>query len=527
LQEMRLPTDSDQIERTIGRISQFKNGMLASDSSLVAIRERYDGLLQKMNAVDFDDLMLLPIRILEGNAEAQALWRERARHFLIDEYQDSSRVQYELVRLLVPPTGNLTVVGDDDQSIYGWRGAEVKNLFQLDRDYEGLSVARLEQNYRSTGAILGAANTLIAHNGERLGKTLRASLGQGKPVRIWQADSSEDEAQRVVSDMQARRAADDLSWGDFCVLYRAAHLSRELELAMRRARIPYQVSGSLSFFDRAEIKDLLAYMRLIANGDDDLAFVRSIGRPRRGIGEKALGDLGELAHRVRGSLLDATHHPDLAGRNCDTLREFGNMIANLEYRFRVNEPGDAFDALLKDTRLEELIVAEAEDDAERERRMSNVFDLRRWWLRHAEEGGKLPDFLQQISLLADREEEENDNAVRLMTVHASKGLEFGHVYLVGAEEGTFPHKNAVEENRIEEERRLMYVAITRARFRLTVSMAKVRSRFGDKERTTPSRFLNEMGEEHVVWVDRDINSEAATEEAESAQAQIRRMLGLG
>ncbi len=525
LQDMKLPSDSDQVDRFINRISMLKNGMLDdSDGSLSGVRERYDALLRKMNAVDFDDLMVLPIRLLSEHEEIRAKWQMRTRHFLIDEYQDSSRVQYELVRLLVPADGNLTVVGDDDQSIYGWRGAEVKNLFQLERDYPDLTVIRLEENYRSTGMILDAANTLIANNSERLGKTLRSNLGRGKSVRVWESPNPEEEAERVAGDIKTRRAVSELKWDDFCILYRASYQSRPLEMALRSANIPYHVSGGLSFFDRAEIQDLLAYLRLISNFSDDLAFMRAISRPRRGVGDKALGDIGSFAQAHRCSLLEACLDERLDHRLSHTLREFGDMIVGLEHLFLNGEPDDAFDALMDRSLLIAAIENEAADEKESERRLGNIYELRRWWMTHAEEGGSLADFLQKVFLLADKEDDDPSGQVRLMTVHAAKGLEFAHVYVVGMEDGSFPHKSAVEENRMEEERRLMYVAMTRARYRLTLSRARMRSRFGQKEKTAPSPFLKEPDQNTLWWVDRDTDTEEAQEEVLESMAAMRARL---
>jgi len=525
LSDMRLPADADQVDRILGRISQLKNGMLPEgDNSLAAIRERYDALLERMNAVDFDDLMVLPIRLLSNHADVRALWQMRARHFLIDEYQDSSRVQYELVRLLVPGNGNLTVVGDDDQSIYGWRGAEVRNLFQLESDYPALTVIRLEENYRSTTAILQAANSLIANNAERLGKTLRSNLGKGSPVRIWSVPNPEEEGRRVAGDIRAQHATTpDSHWDHFCILYRASYQSRPLEMGLREAGIPYHVSGGISFFERAEIQDVLAYMRLVANFADDLAFMRAIGRPRRGIGDKALGELGHFAWAQECSLLEACLHDDLDHKRAPVLGSFGDMIVNVEHLFLHGEPDAAFDALLEQSGLEEVIRTEAADEDEAERRLGNVMELRRWWLRHTEKGGTLADFLQQIYLIADKDEDPNGQ-VRLMTVHAAKGLEFDHVYVVGMEDGIFPHKSALEENRMEEERRLMYVAMTRARYRLTLSHCRVRKRFGQSEACAPSPFLNEPDQSVLRWVDRDTDSEEAKEEAEGHMAAMLQML---
>jgi ATP-dependent DNA helicase Rep len=523
LQDMSLPGDAEQVKLVLRRISAAKNGMDAGDAALAAIRERYDALLTRMNAVDFDDLMVLPIGLLSGHDDVRGYWQERARHFLVDEYQDSSRVQYEMVRLLVPPDGNLTVVGDDDQSIYGWRGAEVRNLFVLDRDYPGLTVIRLEENYRSTGHVLGAANSLIAHNSGRLGKVLRSNIGHGKPVRIWESANPEDEAERVAADIRARHAGGSEHWGDFCVLYRASHQARPLEIALREADIPYHVSGGLSFFDRSEIQDVLAYLRLVANFGDDMAFLRAVSRPRRGIGDKALGELGEFAHARRCSLLEACLHDELPGMRVEALRGFGRLLVELEHAFLHGNADEAFGELLATTGLKAALEAGAADEKELERRLGNVAELERWWIRHAEAGGRLDAFLQSLQLWSDKDEDPG-NQVRLMTVHAAKGLEFAHVYVVGMEGGSFPHRNAVEENRMEEERRLMYVAMTRARFRLTLSACRTRRRFGTDESCSPSPFLSEIDAAYLSWVDRDTESDDAKEEAASHMDAMREML---
>jgi len=524
LQDMRLPADAKQVDTVLQRISSLKNGLLGSEEGLGPVRDRYDALLERMNAVDFDDLLLLPIRLLREDAAAQAWWRERCRHFLVDEYQDSSRVQYDFLRLLVPSDGNLTVVGDDDQSIYGWRGAEISNLFQLDTDYPSLKVVRLEENYRSTAAILNAANALICNNSQRLGKELRSNLGRGKPARIWEAATPDDEAERVVSDMVARHAPHDSSWGDFCVLYRASYQSRPLELALRQLSVPYHVSGGLSFFERAEVRDVLSYLRLVANPDDDLAFMRAISRPRRGIGDKALGDLGVFSRQHGCSLVDACLHEDFSHSRKTAFASFAELMVATGHMFTNCEPDDAFDTLMQDSGLAASIESDAEDDKERDARMGNVGELRRWWVEHAERGGNLSDFIQRLALWADRDDEAGSDVVRLMTVHAAKGLEFDHVYIIGMEEGGFPHRNAVEEQRLEEERRLMYVAVTRARFHLTLSCSKKRKRYGQIESLAPSPFLQELGGEFVTWVDKEPDSEEAHEEVASHMAAMRKRL---
>lgn len=526
LQDMHLPADAKQLDAMLGRLSLLKNGLISSEHALQMVREQYDTLLERMNAVDFDDLLLLPVQLLSENTSALALWRERCRHFLVDEYQDSSRVQYELVRLLVPPQGNLTVVGDDDQSIYGWRGAEISNLFNLDKDYPKLKVVRLEENYRSSSSILLAANRLINNNDQRLGKVLRSNLGLGKPVRIWENDAPEDEAVRVVADILARHATSKSRWNDFSILYRASYQSRPLEIALRERSIPYHISGGLSFFDRAEVRDVLSYLRLAANPDDDLAFMRAITRPRRGIGDKALGELAIFSRQLECSLLDACLDTNFRHVRKTTLSAFASMISMLSHQFDHGEPNEAFDALMDQSGLEEAITTEAGDERERNARLANVYEIRRWWLNHAKKRGNLSDFIQSLTLLSDRKEEESGNTVRLMTVHAAKGLEFAHVYIIGMEDGSFPHNNAVEEKRLEEERRLMYVAVTRARFCLTLSCSKKRRRYGQIETMTPSPFLQELSGEFVEWVDREPDCESALEEVDAHMASIRRTLGL-
>ncbi len=382
-------------------------------------------------------------------------------------------------------------------------------------------MVRLEENYRSTGSILTAANALIANNGERLGKTLRSNLGPGKLVRVWEANNPEQEAERIAADIKTQRAIDEKSgWEDFCVLYRASFLSRQVEFALRDAGIPYHVSGGLSFFDRAEIQDLLAYLRLISNASDDVAFLRAISRPRRGVGDKALGLLSDFSQEQQCSLLEACLHDDLEHRLALTLREFGDLISGLSHMFEHSEPDDAFDALLERSLLERAIRNDAADEAEEDRRMNNVMDLRRWWLSHQEAGGNLESFLQHIFLLSDNEQDEPEGRVRLMTVHAAKGLEFDSVYICGVEDGLFPHKNATLENRMEEERRLMYVAMTRARFRLTLSSARTRRRFGQVEKTAISPFLKETDQAVLRWVDRE------AEESPEAQQDVADFMAL-
>ncbi|MDX8393029.1 MAG: 3'-5' exonuclease [Mariprofundales bacterium] len=532
LQEMKLPAARDDAKIMLQRISacKAKTAKTVDVAGISKIRDRYDALLQRLNAVDFDDLMLLPIHIFSEHPDVCQHWQQRALHFLVDEYQDSSRVQYDLVRLLAPSDANLTVVGDDDQSIYGWRGAEVRNLFFLDRDYPTLKTILLEQNYRSTQAILTTANTLIAHNTERLGKNLRSSMGIGKNVRIWECDTPEDEAERLAADIRRAHAGSELDYNDFCVLYRASYQSRAVEMALRSMDVPYHVSGGISFFDRKEIADVLAYMRLLANISDDLAFMRAISRPRRGIGEKALADLGSVATEQNCSLFEACLLDDLANkmppRRAAVLRDFAVEAQQWEDIFLRGDADVAFDTLWEECGLRPCIEEEAKDPEEAQRRLAGVADLRRWWLSHAENNGSLASFMQKLAIIASRDDDEPEGRVRLMTVHAAKGLEFAQVYVIGMFAAGFPHQGAVEEGRLEEERRLMYVAMTRARYRLTLSRSRKRRRFGEWEKLSASPFLNEIGKKHVDWVDKEPESKSATEESSAHMERIRKLLGL-
>lgn len=527
LQDLRLPSDKERIDILKKQITAIKNGQqLNIDPRAQKICDDYGHFMQRINAVDFDDLILLPAQILAEHKDVRWLWRERCRHFLIDEYQDSSRTQYELVKWLVTPEQNLTVVGDDDQAIYGWRGADAGNLFQLEKDYPDLHVIRLEQNYRSTGAILNTANTLIANNSQRIGKELRSNMGMGKPVRVWQVQQAEDEAERVAADLRAQYAKKDAHWQNMAVLYRAGYQARPLEIALRDAGIPYHVSGGMSFFERAEIKDVLAYLKLIVNMTDDLSFMRAVSRPRRGIGAKTLAELSDFSATRAMSLLEACLENMQGVRKADALAHFGRQVVEMEHGFLHLDADTAFDRMLNDSGLISMIESEAKDEKECSRKIANIESLRAYWLRYSEAGGDLASFLQQIFLQANKEEDKDESSVRLMTVHAAKGLEFDHVYIVGMEDGTFPHKNALDEGRIEEERRLLYVAVTRARYRLTLSMAKKRKRFGQTECLQSSRFMNELENKQVEWVDRDPESDSAKEEVEDYMAQIRAKLGL-
>lgn len=488
----------------------------------------YQELLSAYNAVDFDDLIMRPVELMDADPAIASLWQNRLRYILVDEYQDTSTAQYRLLKHLVGVRGAFTAVGDDDQAIYAWRGASSENIHQLRTDYPRLHVIKLERNYRSTAAILDAANTLIANNPKMFDKRLKAEAGQGEPI-IWSAcDEDEDEAEKTVRALMLHRAHNRKRWADYAILYRSNLQSRIFEQFLRKEGVPYKVSGGQSFFDRAEVKDLLAYLRLIANDDDDPAFLRAIAVPRRGVGPATLRTLSEYAAMRQCSLFAAAFETGLETRlperSIEPLREFGELINRLRWRGR-NEPAvELIQDLLRAIRLDDHYV-EAHDERTAKNKSKNLSDFTRWLLQRAETEQKpLMELAQQIALisqLSDREGEQD--VVTLSTLHAAKGLEWPHVFLVGVEEGLLPHKHPDEEEespaRIEEERRLAYVGITRARETLTVSWCVARKRSKGLDPRDPSRFIAEIGTHQAEEA-----KKAATPTAHESRGTARALL---
>ena len=515
-------------------ISLWKNQGLNSDRAGDAAKDDdervaarvmrlYEERLAAYQAVDFDDLISLPLKLLQTSAEARGKWQNRFRHLLVDEYQDTNGVQYELLKTLVDHAderwrARFTAVGDDDQSIYGWRGATIDNLKRLPLDFPALTVIALEQNYRSTGNILRAANHVIAANPKIFEKKLWSEFGDGEPVRLLESDGEEHEAERAVAFIQATRSAGGaaLKWSDFALLYRANHQSRALEQKLRAAQIPYKVSGGTSFFDRAEIRDLCAWLRLIVNNDDDPAFLRAVTSPKRGIGHQTLGGLGEFAGQWKTSLFEALFAQSLSSKlgakAIGSLHEFGRYVNDLEYRARQTTGAEDAKLLLlgwlKDIGYEQHLH-DGEDSAKvATTRWSNVLDFIDWMAKRC--GGELsPDggsfetdkqsvlqVAQTISVIISlAERDNNQDVVTLSTLHAAKGLEWPHVLLAGVNEGSLPFRSGDEDmtpERLEEERRLMYVGITRARTTLAVSTLKRRKRGREMVAGVPSRFIAEM-----------------------------------
>ncbi|WP_294635693.1 ATP-dependent helicase [uncultured Aquabacterium sp.] len=498
-----------------------------TDDEVVAARvmKLYEERLLAYQAVDFDDLIGLPLKLLQEHEAVRQKWQRQLRHVLVDEYQDTNATQYELLKLLVGPDGIFTAVGDDDQSIYGWRGATLDNLKRLPQDFPNLKVIPLEQNYRSTSAILRAANHVIQLNPKLFQKTLWSDLGEGEPIKLMECDNEEHEAERTVAHFQLLRnrllhdhpGSDKADWSNFAILYRANHQARPFEQALRKANIPYKVSGGQSFFDKAEIKDLCAWLRLLINNDDDPAFLRAVTTPKRGIGHQTLGALGEFAGKWKVSLFEALFSESLATalnrRALDGLHEFGRYVNDLEYRARQTVGAEAAKELLlewlKEIGYEQHLYDNEENEKVAAARWANVLDFVDWVAKRC--GGEIEndggmtveserknvlEVAQLISLITSLAERESDQKqVTLTTLHASKGLEWPHVVLAGVNEGLLPFSREdveISGQQIEEERRLMYVGITRARLTLGVSVLKRRKKGREYVQATPSRFIAEM-----------------------------------
>jgi len=502
-------TRTDALEALRGLIARAKNEALTpaeAEEAAGSAREReaaslyaaYQRRLAAFNAVDFDDLIRLPVRLLEDNEAVAVAWRDRIRYLLIDEYQDSNRAQYRMLKALTGPRGAFTAVGDDDQSIYAWRGAAPENLDELGRDYPALKVIKLEQNYRCTGRILRAANALIAHNPHKVTKTLWSEHPEGAPIRVLSCADVDAEGARVAGEIWQRgNAGGPPAWHECAVLYRGNHQSRALEKALRAVGVPYHLSGGQSFFERTEVRDLLAWLRLLANPDDDAAFLRAVAAPRRDIGAQTLEKLGLLAGAAHCSLARAAARPEVreqfSARTQTAVAGFVEALGDL--RNLVSQQGVAALAMqLADRSGYRAALAQSSDAALRARRLANVDEFGQWLASQAARtsGAGLAQLNAQLALLDFGERDDPGNQVRLMTLHGAKGLEFKHVWLIGVEDGVLPHDAAIDAGTLEEERRLFYVGMTRARETLTLSHVQYRSRFGERSRTRPSRFLDEL-----------------------------------
>ena len=539
--------DAELVDRVQGQISQWKNDLISPEQALSSaasngeqamalIYQRYRQSLKAYNAVDFDDLILLPVLLFQEHPDILDKWRNRIRHLLVDEYQDTNLAQYRLVRLLVGNRGALTVVGDDDQSIYAWRGARPENLTQLQEDFPHLKVIKLEQNYRSTARILRTANTLIANNPHVFDKALWSELGLGDPIRVIRCGNEETELERVVNEILAMRLSRQCHFRDFAVLYRGNHQSRLLEMKLQSQGIPYQLSGGTSFYARGEIKDVMAYLRLLVNPDDDNAFLRIINTPRRQIGPSTLERLGEYAGERHVSLFRAIDElgleTQLGEQHLARLRKFRHWLEGVQRNCAGGDPVAAIREMLEDMDYEGWLHQNASSTAVAERRMANVNLLVNQiaGMLGEDDGGPAATLEETIAKLVlrdllDRQDEASaDDKVQLMTLHAAKGLEFPHVFLIGMEEEILPHRASIEDGNIEEERRLAYVGITRAQRTLTMTLAARRKQFGDISTTTPSRFIDELPADDIEKEGfGDSNPEQRREKGQESIAALRNL----
>ncbi len=540
----------DQTKLLAGLISRFKNSFMTPEQALASattpdealaarVYTDYQRSLRAFNAVDFDDLILLPAQLFQAKPEVLEKWRRHIRYLLVDEYQDTNNMQYHFVKQLIGDRGCLTVVGDDDQSIYSWRGAKPENMDLLQQDYPSLRVIKLEQNYRSTNNILTAANALIANNPHVYEKALWSEYGHGDLIRVLVCNNEEAEVERIATEILLLAAHRRLRFKDFAVLYRGNHQARLLEIHLQAQQVPYVLTGGTSFFARTEIKDLMAYLRLLINPDDDNAFLRCINTPRRKIGPSLLEALGLYSKTANVSMLAACSHVGLnqhvADNQRDKLREFA---AWMEAKREHVERGDGMRIvreLLDDINYDEWLRQQCATPAAAERAQGNVQTLLTSLqgsmekARGNDEDDSLETAINKLilrDLLEQQEQEEESNRVQLMTLHAAKGLEFPVVFIMGMEEELLPHRNSMEGGNIEEERRLAYVGITRAKHLLTFTMARHRKQYGDVSETSPSRFLDELPPDLLQWDGRksDQTPEKAAARGKDALARMKSLL---
>lgn len=517
-----LQEDKDLLRELISVISNWKNDLvspkqayaLAKDAkyqTFAKCYECYAAQIRAYNALDFDDLIMLPTLLFKQNEEVRSKWQEKIRYLLVDEYQDTNTSQYELIKLLVGERACFTVVGDDDQSIYSWRGARPQNMVRLRDDFPHLRVIKLEQNYRSTHRILHCANILIDNNEHVFDKKLFSNLGEGEKLQVIEAKNEEHEAERIVAELIAHRFSRKTKFKDYAILYRGNHQSRLLEKVLMQNRIPYKISGGTSFFSRAEIKDMMAYLRLLVNQDDDAAFLRIVNTPKREIGTATLQKLGELAQEKHISLFEAIFEFELMQRVTpkayDALQKFSRWMVELNDQSLRSDPETAVRSLLSSLHYEEYLYEYANSPKAAEMQSKNVATLFSWVedMLKGDEVNESMNLNQVVTRLTLRdmmergEDDDESDQVQLMTLHASKGLEFPHVYLIGMEEGILPHQTSIDEDNVEEERRLAYVGITRAQQTLTFSLCRERRQFGELIRPEPSRFLAELPQDDVQW----------------------------
>ncbi|WP_312255599.1 DNA helicase Rep [Stutzerimonas nitrititolerans] len=535
----------DEIKHYIG---SWKNDLITPEQALAEARNpkeqtaaivyiHYQRTLKAYNAVDFDDLIMQPVKLFQDHPEVLEKWRNRVRYMLVDEYQDTNASQYLLVKLLVQERAHFTVVGDDDQSIYAWRGARPENLMQLKEDFPSLKVVMLEQNYRSTSRILKCANVLIANNPHAFEKQLWSEMGHGDPIRVIRCRNEEAEAERVAMEILTLHLKTQRPYSDFAILYRGNYQAKLIELKLQHHQIPYRLSGGTSFFGRQEVKDLMSYFRLLVNPDDDNAFLRVINVPRREIGSTTLEKLGNYATARKISMYAACDEIGLGelmdSRFTDRLSRFKHYMDNLRQQCAQNDPIAALRSMVMDIDYETWVRSQTSSDKAADFRMSNVWfliDALKNTLERDEEGEMtieeaIAKLVLRDMLERQQEEEEGAEGVQMMTLHASKGLEFPYVFIMGVEEEILPHRSSIEADTIEEERRLAYVGITRARQNLAMTFAAKRKQYGEIIECMPSRFLDELPQEDLEWEGQeDAPVEVKAARGNDALAAMRAML---
>ncbi len=540
LTEKELDGDKELLSQLQMKISNWKNDLLLPDQILKHSLDsntqvyakfylRYQQHMRAYNALDFDDLILVPTLLFKNFPEVRQRWQNKIRYLLVDEYQDTNASQYELVKLIAGERARLTVVGDDDQSIYSWRGAKPQNLVQLGKDYPHLKVIKLEQNYRSSGRILKCANILIANNPHVYDKSLFSELHYGRELRVIQAKNEEHEVERVIGELIGHRFLNKSQYRNYAILYRGNHQSRLLEKALMTNRIPYKISGGTSFFSRAEIKDMMAYLRLLVNPDDDNAFLRIVNVPRREIGPATLEKLGNYANMRHISLFAASFElgleQHLTGRALAHIRNFTRWIVETADNAQRGDTEAVLRTMVRTMNYEDWLYDNSTSAKAAEMRMKNITELFSWVNQmlagsELEEAMTLPQVVTRLTLrdMMERgEDEDNADQVQLMTLHASKGLEFPYVFMIGMEEGLLPHQTSIDEDNIEEERRLAYVGITRAQRELIFTYAKERRQYGEVSRTEPSRFLYELPQDDLIW---ETTKKPATQQEKQAKAKV-------
>jgi ATP-dependent DNA helicase Rep len=549
LTEQEFAGDKDLLSKLQMMISNWKNDLLLpeqaikqagdQDTQLYAeCYQRYQQHMKAYNALDFDDLILVPTLLFKHFPDVRQRWQQKIRYLLVDEYQDTNASQYELVKLIAGERARLTVVGDDDQSIYSWRGAKPQNLVLLGKDYPQLNVIKLEQNYRSSGRILKCANILIANNPHVYDKALFSELNYGIALRVLQTRNEEHEIERVIGELIGHRFLNKSHYKDYAVLYRGNHQSRLLEKALMTNRIPYKISGGTSFFSRAEIKDMMAYLRLLVNPDDDNAFLRVVNLPRREIGPATLEKLGTYANIRQISLFAASFELGveqyLTGRGLVNVQKFTRWLVETADNALRGDTAAVLRSVVRTINYEDWLYDSSPSAKAAEMRMKNVTELFSWvtqMLEGSEEEDPmtLPEVVTRLTLrdmMERNEDEEFSDQVQLMTLHASKGLEFPYVFMIGMEEGLLPHQTSIDEDNVEEERRLAYVGITRAQRQLIFTYAKERRQYGELIRTEPSRFLYELPQDDLTWENekQSQSAEQKQEKGKTGVANLRAML---